>query len=95
LARNFYNKFGAFPHKELPLFSYDGKVLGDSDANFNQMENHLSRKRFRMHSKGMSVKTSAAVDFEVGFALYGNSCGGIECNCQSSVPLVQIKKLTD
>lgn len=93
-----YNQNSTFQGESLRItfISYDGKVLGDSDANFNQMENHLSRKEIQDALKGnvgKDIRSSKTLKLDLLYMAI--PVEELNVIARVSVPLVQIKKLTD
>jgi len=70
------------------------KVLGDSDANFNQMENHLSRKEIQDALKGnvgKDIRSSKTLKLDLLYMAI--PVEELNVIARVSVPLVQIKKI--
>jgi len=91
-----YNQNSTFQGESLRItfISYDGKVLGDSDANFNQMENHLSRKEIQDALKGnvgKDIRSSKTLKLDLLYMAI--PVEELNVIARVSVPLVQIKKI--
>lgn len=73
-----------------------GRVLGDSDKNYREMENHLDRKEIRdalSGSPGSDIRLSDT--FGVDFLYYAVSMEGSDVILRVSVPLIQLRRIDE
>lgn len=73
---------------------YEGKVLGESDTNYQNMENHLHRKEIQEAIKGNigeDIRVSKTLKME--FLYVAMPATSIKAILRVSVPLIQIEKI--
>ncbi|HHV28186.1 two-component system histidine kinase PnpS [Acetivibrio mesophilus] len=91
-----HNRKSTFQGEELRItfISYEGKVLGDSEANFNQMENHLGREEIQEALKGSigrDIRSSRTLKLDLFYMAI--PVEELDVIIRVSVPLVQMKKI--
>lgn len=80
----------------ITFIDFSGNVLGDSEANFREMENHLYRKEIQEALEGrigndMRVSKTVSTDFLYVAVPFAQQ----KLIIRASVPLVQIQKIND
>lgn len=101
LARNYAARHDSTSESSLgklriTFIDFNGKVLGDSEANFREMENHLYRQEIQEALKGrigkdMRVSRTVSEDFLYVAVPFKQ----LNIIVRTSVPLVQINKIND
>lgn len=101
LAQNYAARYDAASESSLgklriTFINFNGKVLGDSEANFREMENHLYRQEIQEALKGhigKDVRFSKTVSED--FLYIAVPFKQFNVIVRTSVPLVQINKIND
>lgn len=80
----------------ITFIDFSGKVLGDSEANFREMENHLDRKEILEAiegSIGTDIRVSKTVNTDFLYVAF--PFRQQQVIIRASVPLIQINKIND
>lgn len=80
----------------ITFIDFSGKVLGDSEANFREMGNHLDREEIQEALKGnIGTATHVSKTINTDFLYVAVPLKGQQVIIRASVPLVQINTIND
>lgn len=90
-----HNRNSTFKEKlRITFINYEGTVLGDSEANFNEMENHLGRKEIQealRGNAGKDIRNSRTLKSDLLYLAI--PVDELNLIVRVSVPLIQIKQI--
>ncbi|TYQ12713.1 UNVERIFIED_CONTAM: two-component system phosphate regulon sensor histidine kinase PhoR [Acetivibrio alkalicellulosi] len=88
------NYFGFNDNIRVTIVDFNGNVLGDSDANYTQMENHGQRREIKLAMEdgfGKDIRRSHTINTDLLYVAV--SLNQLDIIARISVPLSQIKEI--